>query len=175
MGKKLELDLDKIFEYGEIREEENLEFRIFLKGKNSKEIDRIVHRLNDEISSQIDCNSCGNCCKKFGPAVTDDEIVKLSEKRQISVEQFEKDHIEIEDGDKYLIPVPCMFLNGTACSIYDERPAECKSFPYLHREGFTSRSLGVIMNYSICPIVYNVFEALKKELNFKYHVKNHYW
>jgi Fe-S-cluster containining protein len=175
MDKHLDLDLEKIYKYGETREDENIEFRIFLKGQDSKEIDRIVHKLNAQISSQIDCNACGNCCKKFGPAVTDDEIAILAEKRQMTLEQFEKDHIEMEDGDKYLIPAPCIFLCGTKCTIYDDRPEVCRSYPHLYKEDFTSRLWGVIENYSICPIVYNVFEALKKELNFKYHVKKRYW
>ena len=45
------------------RDEENWEFRAFLKQYDMapKEIDAIVHRITDEVTSQIDCIKCANC------------------------------------------------------------------------------------------------------------------
>ena len=55
-------DLKKIAQLGKTRERENFKFRSFLKGQDSKRIDRIVHELNEYYSSKIDCTKCGNCC-----------------------------------------------------------------------------------------------------------------
>lgn len=63
-GNNIELNLKKIGKFGEQRLDENLEFRTVLKGQDPDEIDRIVHQLNWNISSQIDCTKCGNCCKE---------------------------------------------------------------------------------------------------------------
>ncbi len=37
-----------------------------------------------------------------------------------------------------------------------------------HKEEFASRLIGVINNYSICPIVFNVYEALKNKYRSKF-------
>jgi len=46
------------------KEDENWVFRTYLKGSDLSpgEIDRIVHELYKQISSQIDCKTCGNQC-----------------------------------------------------------------------------------------------------------------
>lgn len=61
--------------------------------------------------------------------------------------------------------MPCPFLLNNRCSNYQNRPGQCRAYPYLHKKDFTSRLLGVIDNYSICPIVFNVLELLKS--NFR--------
>jgi Fe-S-cluster containining protein len=52
-------------------------------------------------------------------------------------------------------------LNGNLCSIYDNRPDTCRTFPHLEKPGFVSRLIGVIGSLSVCPIAFNVFEELK--------------
>ncbi|MGM0650129.1 MAG: YkgJ family cysteine cluster protein [Bacteroidota bacterium] len=167
--KHLESDTKKIALLGEQNEEENFDFRIFLKGQDKKRVDRIVHRLDAEIRSQIDCQKCGNCCKIFRPCVTDREIDKLSKLAKHSRHDFEKHYVEIDNFDnvKYLKDTPCIFLNGNSCSIYKDMPEDCKSYPHTHKPGFISRTLGLIDDYGICPIVFNVFERLKLELGYK--------
>ncbi|MBI3601005.1 MAG: hypothetical protein HY097_10260 [Nitrospinae bacterium] len=74
----IELDLDKIEKLGRLREAENFRFRSFLKGRDPDKIDKIVHRLNHEISNQIDCVSWGNCCRKLKTRITQPDITRLS-------------------------------------------------------------------------------------------------
>jgi predicted aldo/keto reductase-like oxidoreductase len=76
--KQLEIDIEKIARLREQKEKKNFDFRTFLKGQDFKRIDKIVHRIDKEIRSQIDCRKCGNCCKSLRPCVTDFEIDKLS-------------------------------------------------------------------------------------------------
>jgi hypothetical protein len=53
------------------KENENWKFRTFIKGyENTEKLDSIVHRLNKEISSKIDCTTCANCCKAIQPTFT---------------------------------------------------------------------------------------------------------
>ena len=65
---------------------------------------------------------------------------------------------------KYAKGFECKNLDCNKCTIYQERPEECRQYPYLHRDNFINRSSEIIQNYEICPIVFNVVEQLKVEL-----------
>ncbi len=164
---EMELDLNRIEEFGRLREVENVEFRSYLKGQDFDKIDDIVHRLNREVSDQIDCTNCGNCCTKLSPLINDKDIDRLSGKLNISTEQIKDDYTETDEGELFFKDLPCTFLKGKKCTIYNDRPEDCKSYPHLHKSEFISRLWAVIQNYSICPIVFNVFERLKIELKFR--------
>ncbi len=166
-NKNIEVDLDKIEKLGKLREDQNFEFRAFLKGQDSGKIDKIVHRLNFEISNQIDCTTCGNCCRKLKPCITEQDIKILSQGLNFSPQQVKSDYIEIDEGKQYFKNLPCSFLKEKKCTVYNDRPEDCRLYPHLHKKMFISRLWGVIENYSICPIVFNVFERLKTELNYK--------
>jgi uncharacterized protein len=167
MNFNIELDLEKIKKLGQQKEDKNFKFRAFLKGKDSDKTDEIVHRLNAEISAKIDCTSCGNCCVELKPPFTAKEIEQVSQRLNISSGQFKEKYTEFDEGKRYIKDIPCSFLDGKKCSIYDIRPKDCKTFPYLQKDEFTSRLFGVIDNYSICPIVFNVYEQLKIHYNFR--------
>ncbi|WP_066631407.1 YkgJ family cysteine cluster protein [Labilibacter marinus] len=150
----LEIDLKRIDALSKQRREENIEFRFYLEGQDVEKIDNIVHRLNDEISSKIDCVECGNCCLNIRPAA--DEMV---------LARFVKDE-DIEKV-KYVWGFACKNLDGKKCTIYQDRYHECRDFPYLDTDDFIHRVHGVVQNYEICPIVFNVYERLKTELAWK--------
>ncbi len=166
---KLETNLDVIKKLGQEREEENIKFRFFLKWREEDDVDEIVHRLHDEIAAQIDCTLCGNCCKMLRPFVSDEELKRLSEIDNITPEAFDKKYVELSDEEmKYLKEMPCKYLKDNKCTVYIDRPSECRSYPHTHKDEFTTRLLGVINNYEICPIVFNLYEQLKREMGFRY-------
>ena len=164
----LELSIERIARIAKQKENENYRFRTFLKGQDSSKVDRIVHRLNKEIVEQIDCTACGNCCNKLRPCVTDEEIERLARIDNMSHEEFVQNFTEKDEFDHtlYLKDTPCKYLFDKKCGIYPDRPGDCKSYPHTHKKDFTSSTLGIIDNYEICPIVFNLFERLKKELRF---------
>jgi Fe-S-cluster containining protein len=92
-------------------------------------------------------------------------IICQSKQRKISSAQSTKPDQFGDTNILYLNSKPCQFLKDKKCSIYKLRPEECNSYPYLHKDNFISRLLGVIENYEICPIVYNVYELLEVPLN----------
>lgn len=165
--KPVETNLAKIAQYGEDRLEENFQFRALLKGQDSDKVDAIVHQLNSEISNQIDCTSCGNCCKMMKPSVTEKDVDRLAKKLEIPAAEVRDKYVERDGHTDYFKDAPCRFLKDKKCTIYEDRPDDCRSFPHLHKDNFSSRMFQVISNYSTCPIVYNVVERLKERLNFQ--------
>lgn len=166
----IQTNISKIRYYSEKNEKKNWKFRSYLKylDKDEYEIDEIVHRINKEITQQIDCTNCANCCKEMSPIVKKNEIIKISKRLGLSKNKFIKEYLTYDDSDEeYLInKKPCPFLKDKRCEIYDIRPEDCRSFPHLWKNGFLSRLIGVVENYAVCPIVYNVYERLKTEFRF---------
>jgi uncharacterized protein len=165
----METNLKKIEKTSKLKHEENWEFRSFLKiyDISLEELDSIVHELFDVVSSELDCTKCANCCKKVSPILNKNDIKKLSESVEISIPNFKKQFLKKEkedDGDYTFNRLPCPFLENNRCTQYKYRPNDCKSYPHLHKEEFVFRLIGVVNNYSICPIVFNVYELLKEKI-----------
>lgn len=141
---------------------------VSLNGHDDKMLDARVHAINEEVSAAVSCTDCGNCCKKLVINITHDEIDGLAEHLSMSVTDVRDQYIEESlAGNYYINSIPCHFLAGTMCSIYTHRFTECRDFPHLHKPGFRRRFLGTLLHYGSCPIIYNVVEVLKKELDFK--------
>lgn len=157
-------DLSIIAQEAIIKEEENFRFREVLKSKNSNAIDELVFQLNGSISSQIDCTKCGNCCRSLMINITTADTERLAAHLQTSIKEFEEKYVERSSEGTFAVmnSIPCHFLHENKCTVYEKRPEECREFPGLHRNGFTTRLFATFMHYGRCPIVYNVIEALKK-------------
>ena len=167
---KVEGDLKIIKEAAMKKEDENWEFRSFLKGYDIEveELDAIVHRLFESVSGEIDCTACGNCCRVVSPILQYKDIERLSRGLGIHPDNFKerflkKDEEEYSEG-LIFNKKPCPFLEGNMCSHYELRPEDCRSFPHLHKADFVFRLIGVVQNYEVCPIVFNVYERLKARL-----------
>ncbi|MDR1120500.1 MAG: YkgJ family cysteine cluster protein [Dysgonamonadaceae bacterium] len=163
----IETNLSKIKQFAAIRKNENIRFRTFLKGEDGKEIDSIVHRMHKEITAQIDCAACANCCCCLVPNLSKADLNMLSGMENISPEEFQAAYCETDYGDIYLKDIPCRYLDGKKCSISENRPEQCQTFPNTNKPGFISRLWSMISYYEICPIVFNLMEMLKKELKFR--------
>ena len=90
----METDLNKIASLSKFNQDENWEFRIFLKGFDVQEIDSIVHEINQQVSSKIDCISCGNCCKIIQPVLNDKDIDQLSKSLKVKMKLITKEFEE---------------------------------------------------------------------------------
>lgn len=159
-------DLEYIKKTAQEKETENLLFRKKLIHIPYPEVDKIFHTIVKEVEQQIDCTQCGNCCKELEPEVSDEEIHQLARLKEISVEAFKKMYIGIEPdtGIQFMKAKPCIFLKDKMCSIYPNRPSSCRDYPHLHHERIKFRMKRIMEQYSVCPIVFNSIEALKKQV-----------
>lgn len=127
----------------------------------------MVHRLNDEISAANDCTQCGACCRKLMIEVSASDAERMATGLQIDITDFETSYVEKgHEGRMLLNHIPCRFLEGNKCTQYEHRFTDCREFPHLHQPNFTGRLFSTLMNYAICPIIFNVVEELKKETQF---------
>ena len=100
--------------------------------------------------------------------ITQPETENLATFLQMDITDLKTKYIETSlQGDMILNRIPCHFLSGTSCSIYEHRFTECREFPRLHYPNFTDRLFSTFMHYGRCPIIYNVVEELKASLMFK--------
>ncbi|MDL5502639.1 MAG: YkgJ family cysteine cluster protein, partial [Candidatus Methanoperedens sp.] len=158
----METDIDKIKKISRQKEEENWKFRSFLKmcDISDEKIDSVVHKLYRDIVSEIDCQKCANCCIEMVPILDNEDIDKFSKGSGIPVAEFKSKYLVKNKGsnDYTFNKMPCPFLKNNSCSCYAYRPKDCVAYPHLHKNEFTSRLINVIVNSSICPIVFNVYE-----------------
>jgi Fe-S-cluster containining protein len=166
---KVETNLETINLIGQQKEKENWKFRSYLKNLDirTNQLDKIVHKINDEVTSQIDCTKCANCCKVNYPVLDEKDIAKFSSSQNGSIREFKSAYLLIskEEKGKYNFnSMPCPFLKDNKCTNYTNRPKDCESYPHLYKDKFITRLMGVIEYYPICPIVFNVYERLKKDL-----------
>ncbi|HMQ01090.1 MAG TPA: YkgJ family cysteine cluster protein, partial [Cyclobacteriaceae bacterium] len=149
--------------------EANKSFRKFLNAIPSPTIDKEVHKIADEVSRQIDCTQCANCCKSVEPGLHENEIEWLAAKRNMLLADFKNEFVgtEPQTGIQFLKHTPCIFLKENKCSIYADRPSACADYPHLHQPEFKFRFKSIMFNYRICPIVYNTVEQLKINSGFR--------
>ncbi len=158
-------DLNEIKIIAQKKEKENYDFRLYLKmlDISDKELDLIVHKLTKDFMSKIECSKCNNCCKGPSPELSKEEINDIAKYRKITVIEFMNNFVKDRENpfDEYSLNSPCPFFRTNECEIKDVKPHLCASYPYLLNEDFRSRLFGVLSNYEICPIVFNVYEELK--------------
>jgi uncharacterized protein len=158
---EIETDLSRIQLLSQEHDDENWEFRSWLKQNAPDNIDGIVKALSQKYFALIDCTQCANCCRSLQTEFKKSELYTIAKTLGQSIKAFEKQFMS--EG---MVNPPCPMLDGKLCSIYENRPEVCRSFPHLEQPGFTTRLMGVIDNVAICPIAFNAFEELKTRLRW---------
>jgi Fe-S-cluster containining protein len=163
---ELEIDIRRIQELAQQREDANWAFRCFLKSSHLRlaRIDLKVRELYREVSSRIDCTQCANCCRVVQPRLRPADVNRLARHQKLRVDEFRSRYLQADEGREGEVfrLLPCPFLKENRCAVYDCRPIDCRSFPHLHKREFVFRVNQAFSNCSICPIVFNVYEGLKR-------------
>ena len=136
-----------------------------LKGYgNQNKIDTIAKEKHDYFFSKINCTKCANCCKTQSPYLTKADIKRIADfknlKPQDIIEQYLKPN-EYDPRHLEMNALPCPFLEGNKCSIYDVRPADCEGYPNTHKKQFTTRTIAHAANTHDCPAVFHIIEEMK--------------
>ncbi len=154
------------------KEDENWDFRKFLKfyDLSDDELDQLVFKIADEVGSTIECTSCGRCCKELRPTPSQEDQKRLAARLELTVEQLREKYLRYRDTDDErgwrMKASPCSFHKDNKCIVYEDRPQNCRDYPYLHKSDFSYRTMGMIERTFTCPIVFTVMEELKEALEF---------
>jgi Fe-S-cluster containining protein len=137
-------------------------YKTYLNKINLKKAIPKLPQLHDLAFEKVDCLSCGNCCKGYSPRFKTPDIKRISKYVGLREGSFIDKYLKIDsDGDYVLQQTPCPFLGSdNYCSIYAERPSDCRRFPYTDEDVFVKRTAITLKNVSFCPAAYFVIEKL---------------
>jgi len=165
---KPQTDLQSIADFAIAHHAENDRFSAFIKEFKDEDIDAKVQELDALISPTISCTDCGNCCKSLMVCLNEQEADRLSSHLKMDRPHFDEQYLEKgSNGMMIMNQMPCHFLQDNKCTIYEYRFEGCKEFPALHLPHFKRRVFTTFMHYDRCPIIFNVVEQLKNEMNFE--------
>jgi Fe-S-cluster containining protein len=137
-------------------------YQHFLKNPNKNKVLKQLPALHQEAFSKIDCLACAACCKNYSPRFKTPDIKRISKHLKLKESVFIDTYLNLdEDGDYVAKSAPCPFLGADHfCSIYEERPSDCKRFPYTDEDVLIKRTALTLKNSSFCPAVFYVLERL---------------
>lgn len=142
--------------------ESNKTFLKTLQTKPKDEVFQALKSIHNDTFKQIDCLSCGNCCRTTPALIISSDIKRIAKHLNLSPKQFIKKYIlEDVNGEMTLNGVPCSFLNqDNTCAIYDIRPEACRRYPHTDEVGFERRVALNVMNTIVCPAAYHITKRL---------------
>lgn len=171
---KIIVDLDEIRALSLSRESENWAFIEFLSENSSNdELLDLIAASADEAFNVIDCIDCGNCCRENIPILNNGDIDRISEHINMTRDEFKKEYLHYyRQYDIYLMNrVPCPFLKGNKCTVYEARFDSCRAYPEIRELRHILSKGNIMKNMSVCPIIFNFYENLKEKTGYIYNKK----
>ena len=137
-------------------------YRQFLQRADKNKVLDQLAEIHEEAISRIDCLQCANCCKNYSPRFKTPDIKRISRHLKMRESEFIDKYLLVdEDGDFVVNAKPCPFLGANNfCSIYEDRPSDCRRFPYTDEDVIIKRKELTLKNSAFCPITYYVLEKL---------------
>jgi len=123
---------------------------------------RALPELHEEAFSKIDCLQCANCCKNHSPRFKQPDIKRIAKSLNIKEGDLVARYLKLdEEGDYVAREKPCPFLAAdNTCNIYDDRPSDCRRYPYTDEDVLLKRVPLTLKNTTVCAITYTVMERL---------------
>lgn len=142
--------------------EHQKEYKRFLQKVDKNKVLEQLPGLHEEAFEKIDCLQCANCCKHYSPRFKTPDIKRISKHLKLRESEFIEKYLVVdEDGDFVANAKPCPFLGAdNHCSIYEQRPSDCRRFPYTDEDVFIKRTQLTLKNSTFCPITYYALEKL---------------
>lgn len=137
-------------------------YKQYLQRANKNTVLKQLPGFHEEAFDKVDCLQCANCCKNFSPRFKTPDIKRISKLLRMRESDFIETYLKVdEDGDYVANTAPCPFLGAdNYCSIYEDRPSDCRRFPYTDEDVIIKRQPLTLKNSSFCPITYYVLERL---------------
>ena len=142
-------------------------YRQFLDWVNRNKALDLLPELHEEASTATDCLQCAQCCKNYSPRFKTPDIKRISKVMGLRESVFIETYLKVDaEGDYVTRSLPCPMLGeDNRCSIYEDRPSDCRRFPYTDEDVLLKRARITLENVRFCPITYRVMEGLVKQLD----------
>ncbi len=137
-----------------------------LRRANKNAVLKLLPDLSEEAYEKVDCLQCAACCKNYSPRFKTPDIKRISKVLGMKEGAFIEKYLQLdEEGDYVVNTKPCPFLGSdNYCSIYEDRPSDCKRFPYADEDVILKRPQLTLKNSTFCPITFYVLESLLQKL-----------
>lgn len=148
------------------KSKENIKkYKHFLQRADKNKVLKQLPALHEEAFEKIDCLQCAACCKNYSPRFKTTDIKRISKHLKLKESVFIDTYLTLDtDGDYVVQTLPCPFLGkDNFCTIYENRPSDCKRFPYTDEDVLLKRTQITLKNASFCPAVYYVLEKLTEQ------------
>jgi uncharacterized protein len=142
--------------------EKQKSFKNFLERADKNAVLKKLPALHEEAFSKVDCLQCANCCKNYSPRFKTPDVKRISRVLKMKESDFINTYLRVdEEGDFVARSLPCPFLGAdNFCSIYEDRPSDCRRFPYTDEDVIIKRKALTLKNSSFCPITFFVLDRL---------------
>lgn len=105
---------------------------------------------------EFSCKKCGTCCGVGFIYLKKGETEKIATYLGMAEKQFKKKYTEwflfLGRALKWSEKGTCLFLKNKECSIYNARPAQCKTWPFWKRLSENNKDLERAKKY--CKGIY---------------------
>jgi Fe-S-cluster containining protein len=142
--------------------ENQKKYKQWLQKVDARKVIRQLPALHEEVFEKVDCLACAACCKNYSPRFKTPDIKRISKVLRMKESAFIDTYLLLDsDGDYVVKQSPCPFLGAdNFCSIYEDRPSDCRRFPYTDEDVLLYRQQITLKNSSFCPAVFLMMEAL---------------
>jgi hypothetical protein len=139
-------------------------YKYMLERSNFNKMLNALPDLHEEAFAKVDCLECANCCKNHSPRFKQPDIKRISKSLGVKEGDLVAQYLKLdEEGDYVSRNKPCPFLHkDNTCNIYDDRPSDCRRYPYTDEDVLLKRVQLTLKNATICPITFVVLEQLLK-------------
>ena len=152
------------FDFVKTATEKQKAFKRLLEKGNKNKMLRALPTLHEEAFTKIDCLDCGNCCRNHSPRFKQPDIKRIAKVLRMKEGDFATRYLRTDKDDDYVLKSsPCPFLaEDNTCNIYDDRPSDCRRYPYTDEDVLLKRIPLTLKNTTVCPITFYVMERLEK-------------
>lgn len=135
--------------------------RMLEKGNKNKML-KALPDLHEEAFSKIDCLQCANCCKNYSPRFKTPDIKRIAKVLRMKEGDFVETYLRLDEDNDYVVKrSPCPFLAAdNTCNIYEDRPSDCRRYPYTDEDVLLKRVPLTLKNATACPATFVVLEKL---------------
>ncbi|HEX2630088.1 MAG TPA: YkgJ family cysteine cluster protein [Chitinophagaceae bacterium] len=137
-------------------------YKQFLQRADKNKVLKQLPDLHEEAFEKIDCLQCANCCRNYSPRFKTPDVKRIAKHLRMKESVFIETYLKVDDDGDFVVKTsPCPFLGSdNFCTIYEERPSDCRRFPYTDEDVIIKRQALTLKNSSFCPITYYVLEKL---------------